>query len=272
MAKHEARILTKEDLTKTYVEQHMSLEKVAEYYEVNSFAVRKYMKVHGIPARATGNSHKYKTVESSGFLNPTNDWHAYWLGFLAADGNITDTGFVRIGLAASDENLLEDFLRGIQAENPIYRYKTNNGGMASHLQIRDDALIVALNKWGITTRKSLTILWPVNFPTHLYSAFLRGYFDGNGTIYQRHRVQPNTSWTETVVRFICGSPPFLNDLEQVLNQHGIITVKQYQNQGTQAYVLPLSSKKNNLIKFADLIYQDCSVCLERKREVFDSLR
>jgi len=269
-----ASILTKEALTRAYVEQEMSLEKVAECYHTSIQIVRKYMKIHGISARPPSLSNrKYKFVESSGFLNPVDDWHAYWIGFIAADGHITNTGFLQIGLAQSDQNMLENFLKGVHAENPIYQYKTNNGGMASHVQIRDDKLIESLSKWGITPRKSLTIQWPTTFPIHLYPAFIRGYFDGNGTIFQRYRKakEHHQGWTETSCRFICGSPPFLNELERTLNLHGIITIKQYQNQGTQAYVLPLSGKKENLKKFASLIYQDCSICLERKREIFASL-
>src|SRR6266567_4323157 len=125
---------------------------------------------------------------------------------------------------------------------------------------------------GIVPNKTLTMPWPSHLPPDMVPAYIRGYFDGDGTLMQRHRVQPNTSWTETICRFTSGNPAFLDGLEQELISRGIGVLKRYRNQNSNAYVLPLSGRRENLLAFVDMIYQGSTVSLERKRLIFESLR
>jgi LAGLIDADG DNA endonuclease family protein len=133
-------------------------------------------------------------------------------------------------------------------------------------------LVEALAQWGVVPNKTLTMSWPDHLPAARMPAYIRGYFDGDGTVYQRQRSSPNSTWQETVCRFISGSVLFLDGLEQELTKRGIRTRKRYRNQGSNAHVLPLSGTRQNLLAFASLIYDGSTVALARKQAIFESLR
>jgi hypothetical protein len=49
-------------------------------------------------------------------------------------------------------------------------------------------------------------------------------------------------------------------------------LKRYRNQDSNVFVLPLSGRRENLLAFADMMYQGSTVSLPRKKAIFDSLR
>lgn len=268
-------ILTKEFLEQVYIRDLMNIEQVARKVGTSPHTVSTYIHRHGIPLHAKRIT-LYPPVKISGFLQP-DDWHAYWIGFIAADGTISDTQGLRLQLAIAEEDkyLLENFAVGIHAQNPI-TICVNSGFAPNNLAkivIYGAPLVAALSQWGIVPRKSLNLQWADNLPDHLISAYIRGFFDGDGTVYQRYRRVKEThqGWTETSCRFISGSQQFLDRLRFELNKRDIKTNKTFQNHPGNAFVLPLSGKKENLIAFANLIYHNQTICLERKQQVFNRL-
>jgi hypothetical protein len=266
-------LLTEPFLRQKYVIEQLSIVSIAAEVGVSGLTVRNSLKQFAIPIRSEP---KLNPVDSSGFVDLSSDWHAYWIGFIAADGCVyvderRHDYRLQIVLKISDADLLRDFQRGIQASVPVIVGFNGQRDIAK-IVINDRFLIDALAKWGVVPNKSLVIRWPDHLPDALVPAFIRGYFDGNGTIYQRHRRNERTAWTETVCRFVSGSVPFLDSLEQELTKRAIRILKRYRNQDTNAHVLPLSGRKENLLAFADLIYQDSTVSLPRKKALFDSLR
>ncbi len=215
---------------------------------------------------------KRKSIDCSGFYELSSDWHAYWLGFLAADGCIyvkAPKNEVRLQVVLKENDLshLYNLQLGLKTTRPVTHGFNGQRNVAQFI-IHDHDLVNALAYWGIVPNKTLTMLWPAQLPASVVPAYIRGYFDGDGTIYHRHRLAPGTHWTETVCRFISGSIPFLEGLAQELRVRGISTFKIYRNQETNAFFLPLSTRRENLLAFADLLYKDCTVCLERKRIIF----
>jgi hypothetical protein len=266
-------LLTEPFLRQKYVVEQSIIVSIAVEVGVSSLTVRNSLKQFAIPIRPEPRPH---LIDCSGFVNLSSDWHAYWLGFIAADGCVyvdeqRHDYRLQIVLKLSDADHLRDFQRGIQASAPVI-VGFNGQRDVAKITISDRFLVDALATWGIVPNKSLIIRWPDHLPDALVPAFIRGYFDGNGTIYQRHRSNERTSWTETVCRFVSGSVPFLDSLEQELAKRNIRIVKRYRNQDTNAHVLPLSGRKENLLAFADMIYEGSAVSLPRKKALFDSLR
>lgn len=266
-------LLTEPFLRQKYVIEQLSIVSIAAEVGVSGLTVRNSLKQFAIPIRPEP---RQNLVDCSGFVDLSSDWHAYWLGFIAADGCVyvdeqRHDYRLQIVLKLSDADHLRDFQHGIQASAPVI-VGFNGQRDVAKITISDRFLIDALATWGIVPNKSLIIRWPDHLPDALVPAFIRGYFDGNGTIYQRHRSNERTSWTETVCRFVSGSVPFLDSLELELAKRHIRIIKRYRNQDTNAHVLPLSGRKENLLAFADLIYQGSTVSLPRKKALFASLR
>ena len=63
----------------------------------------------------------------------------------------------------------------------------SNGNKKLVLAIVSDKLSSALSKLGGTPRKSLTLEFPKFIPKHLMSHFIRGYFDGDGSVWNGKR-------------------------------------------------------------------------------------
>jgi hypothetical protein len=266
-------LLTEPFLRQKYVVERLNIVSIAAEVGVSSLTVRNSLKQFAIPIRPEP---KQNPVDCSGFVDLSSDWHAYWIGFIAADGCVyiderRHDCRLQIVLKMSDADHLRNFQLGIQASAPVI-VGFNGQRDVAKIVINDRFLVDALAKWGVVPNKSLIIRWPDHLPDALVPAFIRGYFDGNGTIYQRHRNNERISWTETVCRFVSGSIPFLDSLEVELTKRNIRINKRYRNQDSNAHVLPLSGRKENLLAFADLIYQGSTVSLPRKKALFDSLK
>lgn len=275
---HKARIarrLTETFLRQEYIERGRSPTAIAADAGVTRSTIRNDLLQYGIPPRGVGHhSRKYALVDGSGFIDLATDWHAYWVGFLAADGYIRADGSdweVHIRLKAADAPHLAALKDGLHTEAPI-QYLPNQSYPAAQIILRSRPLVEALAYWGIVPNKTLTMPWPDHLPAARIPAYIRGYFDGDGTVYQRQRSSSNSAWRETMCRFISGSVPFLDGLERELNRRGIHTRKRYRNQSSNAYGLPLSGRRQNLLAFASLIYDGSTIALARKRAVFESLR
>jgi hypothetical protein len=272
-------------VTKEYCEQAFASGKtrrqVSKDLGICTGTLNSYLLKLGIPRLKDSEwTRVYKEFNPAGFETLDNPIYAYWAGFIAADGCINvhkNKVSTTLHIKITDYNHLLKFKTGLNLEQPIsFGTTINSYNDKRHpyceIHVSGKTLGQALGKWGITPRKSLTIQWPENLPEKAIPHFIRGYFDGNGTIYVRHRHKPTgLGWTETVCRFISGSPDFLNSLEVVLNGYGIITNKKYKNGETNAYVLPISGKIDNLLRFSSLLYSPGVVCLERKKVYFDAL-
>ena len=140
---------------------------------------------------------------------------AYWAGFIAADGNIRkDYGKTRVELNIQDIKHLEKLRKSLDGNMPIAEsIRPNNH--SCYLDMNSKQIGRDLTALGITPNKSLTL--NVNFdmiPYELIHHFIRGYFDGDGSI--SHTVQDGViRWQ---VSFI-GTEIFLNYLMDFFDRH-----------------------------------------------------
>jgi hypothetical protein len=123
-----------------------------------------------------------------------------------------------------------------------------------------------LRRWHIIPAKSLSVRVPPAFPQRLVPAFVRGYFDGDGSIYWRQR----NGHKAITCKFTSGSARLLEDVRWRLNKECIETGAIYRGSG-QARVLPIQSAKLNVARFAAYLYKGAEAWLPRKRVVFEEL-
>jgi hypothetical protein len=208
---------------------------------------------------------RYQLCDATPFAEPQTDWHAYWLGFLAADGCVSRANgrcVVRLRLKISDEEHVRTFARGTGSDALVTVSKAGYAQVEYH----DRDLAAALARWGIVPNKTFTISFPEQLPPQWHSAFVRGYFDGDGSIYWRAR----GGWRAVTCKFVSGSPLIIDGLRAALRRAGIATGNVAQGSG-RALVLPVLSAKANLQLFAEYLYSDASVWLPRKRVTFAEL-
>lgn len=120
-----------------------------------------------------------------------NEIDSYILGFLYADGTITQkvkNKYYQLCINLSQKDLEFIFLLKSIVGGSIYQYniknkKTSKQYSVARLCVSDVILVQKLIKLGITPNKTFNFGNPYDhIPKHLENHFIRGIFDGDGTI------------------------------------------------------------------------------------------
>lgn len=186
---------------------------------------------------------------------------AYWLGFLDADGCVHGgPGDFRIelGLAEQDYCHLEKFKNFIGKNNKIsYRAQTKS----YRFNFRDKKVHQDLINLGCIPQKSLIIQFPTKeqVPDRFLSAFVRGYFDGDGSFWNTDK----SLGIEIISSkdFCCG----LKQRYSLLNNISIYPKHYDHPQG--AYRIQTGNKKI-IESFLTDIYSNATIFLDRKYQKY----
>lgn len=183
---------------------------------------------------------------------------AYWLGFIFADGYISQCsrkeGGVRydfeLTLAIKDKDHLTKF-------NTFMEYQGNNvkcDNYRCRWSVCNKHLWNILNSYGCTPRKNLTLKFPKNIPDNLIPAFIRGMFDGDGSISTRE-----TSKT-TLATSLVGTKDVIEKVKFYCKiQFKLVNPKGY---NINTWVMSLSVNKSK--EFLKYIYNNANIYLNRK--------
>lgn len=263
-APNQPALLSESFLVRRYLVEERSTESIAREAGVCAARVRKRLVACGIGVRQpTQHLRRYIPPQVTGFIAPDSDWHAYWLGFLAAGGCVWNSNRVhllRVKLQASDAEHLLRLRAGLRVDSPLKFVQNRSAVM---LEVGGREIVSVLTRWGIVQNKTRCLQFAHEMRPSFLWAYVRGYFDGDGILLWR-------PWprSECVCRFTSGSPEFLDDLQDFLESHEVELNKRYRNGNSHAYVLPLSGRKANLQRFAQLLYNNAETWLSRKREEF----
>eukprot|EP01084_Bolivina_argentea_P015210 28434_1 len=165
-------------------------------------------------------SQNFSTCNSN-FFNTWNPTMAYWLGFLFADGNVYKAATIsniQLGLKCIDYGHVAKYKTALQSTYTLALYKTNFGTCRAAHSITNNVLAAKLIQLGCIPRKSLTLEWPKNIPDKYVHHFVRGYFDGDGSI------QFCLDRKAFVISFV-GTNAFIHDLQSYVKTLALINLK-----------------------------------------------
>ena len=187
---------------------------------------------------------------------------AYWLGFIFADGYISSSPLredsksvyqFELSLGLKDLNHLEKFRKFVKYEKSLivdsYRCR---------FTLANKHLWTTLNNYGCTPNKSLTLQFP-NISEDLIRHFIRGYFDGDGSITRyvyTHTVSPRVE--------LLGTKCMLENILKYSNTEAVFRHDHRHSDKT----LFLDWNKEQSIKFINYLYQNSSIYLDRKYELY----
>ncbi|MFH1190350.1 MAG: LAGLIDADG family homing endonuclease [Candidatus Omnitrophota bacterium] len=163
---------------------------------------------------------KYKVNET--FFKKWSRDSAYILGFIYADGHLEDAPYIRgkfIRFTSTDYYLIEKIKKAINSSHKIVvtpafgKHKEKYLLRIGSKKIYDNLVVL-----GLTPRKSLTMKLPY-VPHKFLSDFIRGYFDGDGTIAIEN--VSNRPHNRLKVIFTSGSKNFLISLAESIKDEGI---------------------------------------------------
>ena len=235
--------------------QGKTLNQIKYELQLDPGKLSKYLKSNGVKIERL--PHK-KKINKNIFEVINTEEKAYWLGFLYADGyvGLTDNR-VELTLQLSDVNHIEKFKTFLNSD-----CKISTNSYRSRLSIKDEKIKKDLINLGCTPQKSLILKFPTDdkVPKELIRHFIRGYFDGDGSLCV-------TEKTKSID--ILGTYDFLY---QLCLESNIATSKIYvsKSKSNKVFRIVLGSRID-LYNFSKYIYDDCNIYLDRKYEKFKKL-
>lgn len=227
--------LTKERLEDLYVRQGLSLADIAKLFNCTRQNILRYMKRLGIDRRSMQESRVlaitqgkvgYETNDDDGsttsrvlqrrtvdsdFFKTWSRAMAWVLGVVCTDGNLyegrprtnTHAGATpRLSIGQKDPELLYKVAQLMKCDVPLAHSKGRGmRGELYHLSIGDPTIYRDLLALGITPRKSKTLSFP-RVPKAYLRDFIRGCWDGDGTVYTDDRGRGCASFGSASAAFL----------------------------------------------------------------------
>lgn len=261
-----------------YINQHIGGSSLAKKYNYQSFyeAFHKF----GLPLRSNRDKTLKYTCDSHYFDVINTEEKAYWFGFISADGYITKARSgtnKRVGLSLNteDKTHIEKFKNAINTNAPIndYEVKTSGykiGAKYSRIIISDPILAEGLIKCGCIEDKTDRLLYPSLeiLPKELEKHYIRGYFDGNGSIIKMSNKY--TSWALS----ICSTEDVLLHIDQYMLDNGISNQLHVLSKRKPEHItMNLKIGGRGIVeRFCDDIYGDATIYLDRKYQKYLQLK
>lgn len=191
-----------------------------------------------------------------------------------ADGTIAkDRHILSLGLI--DEEHIVKFRNFLKTDATIVKH--NNGGFDGYiskpayiLSLSDETIVTDLKKLGCGANKTHSLNYPTNdmIPEEFQRHFIRGFFDGDGSIYKR-------SSDNTYGVSIIGTQQMLKGIQDYLIKHRIINDEMKYNKtiSKDKNIVDFKIHKTEYVNnFFEHIYKDAQVYLDRKMKKFQEFK
>ena len=233
-----------------YKNQLKTVWEISELMNYSRTVIDRILKENNIQKRRAIRRNKYY-INQYYFDKIDSEDKAYFLGLLYADGYNNTDGF-KFSLEMIDRDVLEKFKFYLNTNYPIKKSKvTKSGNQCYRLRVYNKYMSEALSLKGMTNKKTFTLTFPEWLNRNYYKDFIRGYFDGDGSIFTRGY---STS--------LCGNHQFCLKVMEIINSE---LQKEIFNLYKKSNIYELRTTKKEYSKmFLDYLYKDSKVYLDRK--------
>ncbi|MES2589507.1 MAG: LAGLIDADG family homing endonuclease [Bacteroidota bacterium] len=291
--------LTKEKLIELYIDKGMSFSDIGRLAGCTRGNVYYKLKKFGIDSRSKTDARtmaldkgKIKTTRTDEFGNEEEivskkirynktffkNWSAemaYVLGLIYTDGNLhirkakSSYELGVLSFAQKEKELVEKFLNLMGCDATIRfkekrELKNTTAGELYYFSIGNNDVANDLLRLGITPNKSLDMEFP-KIPDEFLRHFVRGFFDGDGSVYLEYGKSIR-------VKLLSGSKEFIIKLNSLMTKNGFSERNIYGGTPStpNAYFIRYNSDLEAL-KFYNYIYNEVpeSLYLIRKKYVFE---
>lgn len=186
-----SKLPNRDTLDRLYHERGLSLGDIATIYSVSRPGVSAALRRHGIPLRSKSESRllalrrgklagkKYHDFNRS-FFNTWTLGMAYLLGLTFADGHVNRTG-LSFGFGMKSKDLV-DVVQGLIRDEREPLIVNNNGYPSYRLTYHSTPMAKRLRELGVPWGKKSYIMRVPSIPSNMIRHFVRGYWDGDGSI------------------------------------------------------------------------------------------
>ena len=252
-----------------------SLRQIEKDYNVTRVTASKFLTKIGV--KNTVGNHYRTYYHNEDYFEAIDDEHkAYWLGFMFADGYIlnNDNRYGEdqfgISIAKQDIQTLYQFKQDIKATNPIHEYERSIhvGQSLCRIQLTSQKTVNDLIDKGCVKQKTYVLEPPKNVPLDLIPHFIRGFFDGDGSIIKTKTEKNRCLKTDNYVYSIdfTTTKAVAEWLYKYFKAGSII--KEPRRNYTWYYTL---GGHKQVINFYHLLYDNATIYMERKYLRFQEL-
>ncbi len=190
---------------------------------------------------------------------------AYFLGLLLTDGNVykakrrTPQYRIQISLKYDDIEIIEKFKEELNATTKISHY-IKNGRNECIFGVHSKEMAADLALYGICERKTFNTELSSLVPKELYPHYIRGVFDGDGTVFLSGKYKSLTFG-------FYGTHKLVSQVKQYLTKQIHISDNSIFDKETVSFIT--FSKIKDVKNFYNLLYSDSHFYLRRKKNVFE---
>lgn len=251
-----------------YVIQKHGLKSTGAHFGYSYTTIQQVLKKSGIPLHSEGGELNRKYKINTSFFSTQSANLGYVIGILGSDGCVAaNTNQVYIELQRADREILEKINEAIGNERPVQDYETARGYLNSKLYFHSKEIKQILAEYHIIPNKTYNEnhLFPEKLDKKYWIDYIRGYFDGDGSIKQHDK--HGITWQIDTNKNIAAS------IQKVLSEE----------YGIQSYIYELPKvnvtlyriqvqKKEDVEKLFSLMYYDgVELFMQRKVDRFIDL-
>lgn len=270
--------LSDKEIIRIYHDEYLkgvSAYQLEEKYNLYKSYLYRCFKRLELPLRSNAINSKKYIFDERYFEEIDSANKAYWLGFIYADGYILSkrkqsNRVLGISLNIKDKKHLEKFNDCLRSNVEIKTYVESSGfGKGSQycrVLYASQKLTDDLMKHGVYEHKSCILSKP-DIPEEYIKDFIRGYFDGDGSIWKQDK---GTQFNISIV----GTDELLIFIQNHLLEIGIISRHYPLNKRKENQVVSnFKFGGNNLTyNFLHYLYEDSEIYLDRKMELYLELK
>lgn len=157
-------------------------------FNIGAAAVKTILKDNGVSIRTqreaaiVSNKNRTKSINHDYFKTQSHNM-AYILGILASDGTVRkNINEIKLTLNENDTELLEKIKNELQFEGNIRHYEDSKGFKNATIAFTSQTIKQDLAKYNIVPQKTFTFSFPTRLEQKYWIDFIRGYFDGDGSV------------------------------------------------------------------------------------------
>lgn len=261
-----------EEIIRLYKNEREPLYKLEKLFSLSSLTIKNLLTEHNVEIRNFREAKRMYPLNDMYFNKIDTKDKAYWLGFMFADGFITKgkNGQFIFGMSLHEKEPLELFKKYLNSNKPIGEYVTtqgfNPGSICYKLAISSKQVFDDLIKHGCVENKTFKLIFP-NINVELISHFIRGYFDGDGSVYTSYQLDKLHLSSS-----ICGIKSFLESILKNINfiESDKKLLYKDERKESDCHYIKFNSIYDSL-QFYHYLYKDCDdLFLKRKKEKFEN--
>jgi acylphosphatase len=230
---------------------------IAKQYGVSVVTIHNILRRNGVTPNPRGFYSKRYSLDESFFDEIDTEEKAYFLGLMGSDGNVAkDRPVFEIGLSGEDKILVERFKNAIKYTGPISPHKTYRQ-ISWRMTVYSKKMTDDLIKHGIVPNKSIIYELNQEISNHLIRHYIRGMFDGDGSV----RYRPDGQFEASLI----SSKPFIKKFMELIKN--TLNLEPHVEEKKNTLNLKLGGSWTTFL-FLDWMYKDSSIYLPRKYNVY----